>query len=302
LGEWIFIRHDIHDTATTRLTRMEPPEKTVAEAARIRKDMSHNQKVRDSLMLLKRWPLLAARVHEMEHANLLAHNRREADILRRARARREHREAVARIDQNADFVAAQAAAAPAAVVREPAPRLWRADALAAAAPAMAPAAVVEPALDDSDGDSDVTFGDVADVTDNDEDDQSNAGASDVTFGDVADVTDNDEDDQSNAGDSDVVVADNDEDDQSNAGDSDVVVADNDEDDTSNAAKATSCDDDPALPGASTSPRVEPGVPKTATVPVPVQPCTDWAVWEQRARNWRMTNALFIGGSGPIHWV
>jgi len=278
LGEWIFIRHDIHDTATTRLTRMEPPEKTVAEAARIRKDMSHNQKVRDSLMLLKRWPLLAARVHEMEHANLLAHNRREADILRRARARREHREAVARIDQNADFVAALAAAAPAAVVREPAPRLWRADALAAAAPAMAPAAVVEPALDDSDGDSD------------------------VTFGDVADVTDNDEDDQSNAGDSDVVVADNDEDDQSNAGDSDVVVADNDEDDTSNAAKATSCDDDPALPGASTSPRVEPGVPKTATVPVPVQPCTDWAVWEQRARNWRMTNALFIGGSGPIHWV
>jgi len=278
LGEWIFIRHDIHDTATTRLTRMEPPEKTVAEAARIRKDMSHNQKVRDSLMLLKRWPLLAARVHEMEHANLLAHNRREADILRRARARREHREAVARIDQNADFVAALAAAAPAAVVREPAPRLWRADALAAAAPAMAPAAVVEPALDDSDGDSD------------------------VTFGDVADVTDNDEDDQSNAGDSDVVVADNDEDDQSNAGDSDVVVADNDEDDTSNAAKATSCDDDPALPGASTSPRVEPGVPKTATVPVPVQPCTDWAVWEQRARNWRMTNKLFIGGSGPIHWV
>ena len=232
----------------------------MAKAVRIRKDMSHNQKVRDSLMLLKRWPLLAARVHEMEHANLLAHNRREADILRRARARREHREAVARIDQNADFVAALAAAAPAAVVREPAPRLWRADALAAAAPAMAPAAVVEPALDDSDGDSDVTFGDVADVTDNDEDDQSNAG------------------------------------------DSDVVVADNDEDDTSNAAKATSCDDDPALPGASTSPRVEPGVPKTATVPVPVQPCTDWAVWEQRARNWRMTNALFIGGSGPIHWV
>jgi len=98
------------------------------------------QRVKDA-KLQRLWAIntnaLSIRAGETE---LVVVDEGDDPALRRARTRREHREAVERIDQNADFAAALAAAAPAAVVREPASRRWRAGAPAPASSCSAPAA------------------------------------------------------------------------------------------------------------------------------------------------------------------